>query len=270
MKLGISSYTYTWAIGVPGYRMHQPLTAMELLEKATELGVSVVQIADNLPLHTLSEAELLALERDAMTRGIQLEIGTRGIQHEYLMHYLQLAERFHSSILRVVIDTSDHHPSIQEVISLLRGCLHAFVESGVTLAIENHDRFSVNEFIHILEAIDSPFVGICLDTVNSFGALEGPQAVVEALAPWTVNLHVKDFNIRRADHMMGFTIEGTPAGMGRLDIPWLLEVLKSHGRQVNAILELWTPPELDLRATVQKEATWAKESIHYLRNYLPG
>ena len=112
-------------------------------------------------------------------------------------------------------------------------------------------------------------MGICLDTVNSFGALEGPEVVVEALAPYTVNLHVKDFIIRRANHMMGFAIEGTPAGQGRLDIPWLLERLRAAGRDPNAIIELWTPPEPDLAATIAKEDAWARESVAYMRSVLP-
>ena len=93
--------------------------------------------------------------------------------------------------------------------------------------------------------------------------------VVDALAPWAVNLHVKDFNIRRADHMMGFTIEGTPAGQGRLDLPWLLEKLLPFERDFNAILELWTPPEDDLPATIAKEDRWVQESINYLRKIIP-
>ena len=265
MKLGISSYTYTWAIGVPGYPVADPLTALGLLAKAKALGVSVVQIADNLPLDSLNEDGIAALVDGASAYGIQVEVGTRGIQAALLATYLIIAQRFDSPIVRVVIDTAEHHPGVPEVIALLNESLPAFGEAGTILAIENHDRFSVRDFTRILETIDSPYLGICLDTVNSFGALEGPEVVVDALGPWTVNLHIKDFNIRRADHMMGFTIEGTPAGQGRLDLPWLLEKLKPHGRDFNAILELWTSPDSDMSATIAKEDAWAKESVRYLR-----
>lgn len=270
MKLGISSFTYTWAIGVPGYAVADPLSALGLLEKAAVLGVSVVQIADNLPLDVLSEQEQTGLVQAAAARGIQVEVGTRGIQPAHLISYLNLAQKFNSPILRVVIDTADHHPDISEAISLLKESLPAFTDAGIILAIENHDRFSVKDFRFILETIDSLYLGICLDTVNSFGALEGPAVVVEALGPWTVNLHVKDFNIRRADHMMGFIMDGTPAGRGRLDLPWLLEQLKSFGRDFNAILELWTPLDGDIPATIAKEDRWAKDSINYLRDFIPS
>jgi sugar phosphate isomerase/epimerase len=148
--------------------------------------------------------------------------------------------------------------------------LQALQRTEVVLAIENHDRFRAQDLLRILERLDSPYAGVCLDTVNSFGALEGPEAVVEALGPWVVNLHIKDFAILRAGHRMGFTIEGRPAGQGRLDVPWLLHRVRGLGRDPNAILELWTPPEGTLAETVAKEAAWAEESVRYLRGLIPG
>ena len=68
---------------------------------------------------------------------------------------------------------------------------------------------------------------------------------------------------------MGFAIEGTPAGQGRLDVPWLLGELKAAtNRDFNAILELWPPPVADIENTVQKEAAWAVESVNYLRTLI--
>jgi len=117
--------------------------------------------------------------------------------------------------------------------------------------------------------VDSEYVGICLDTVNSLGALEGSEAVVEVLGRWAVTLHVKDIVVRRAVHSMGFTIEGRPAGQGQLDIPWLLRRLREMGRDPNAILELWTPPEETLAETMAKEAAWATAGVEYLRRFIP-
>jgi sugar phosphate isomerase/epimerase len=269
VKLGISSYTFTWAIGVPGYPVTDPLDVVGLFDKAATLGVSVVQIADNLPLDALDEGELIVLVEIAKAQDLEVEVGTRGIRPAHLEAYLKLAKRFDSPIVRVVIDTADHHPDRPDVIALLRESLPAFERAGIRLAIENHDRFSVRDFTHILESINSPYLGICLDTVNSFGALEGPRVVLEALGPWTINLHIKDFVIRRADHMMGFTIEGTPAGQGHLDIQWLLEMLAPYGLTYNAILELWTPPAVSIRVTIAKEDRWAKESVVNLRSLIP-
>jgi sugar phosphate isomerase/epimerase len=109
---------------------------------------------------------------------------------------------------------------------------------------------------------------VCLDTVNSFAALEPPEVVVRTLAPYTVNLHVKDFDVVRVGHQLGFSIEGKPAGKGRLDIPWTIEYLKSKGRDPNAILELWTPYAGTVELTIAREEEWAAESMRYLREII--
>ena len=143
-----------------------------------------------------------------------------------------------------------------------------FERAEITLAIENHDRFKVRTLVTMLQQIGSSRVGICLDTVNSFGAGEGPDVVVDVLGPYVVNLHVKDFSIHRHHHMLGFEVEGTPAGSGMLDIPWLLGKLREFGRDCNAILETWPPPEPDVAQTIQKEDAWVQQSIRYLRTLI--
>jgi L-ribulose-5-phosphate 3-epimerase UlaE len=80
-----------------------------------------------------------------------------------------------------------------------------------------------------------------------------------------VNLHVKDFSIRRSEHKMGFIVEGAPAGKGKLDIPGLLARLKALGRCGSAVLELWTPFGPTMEDTLQRESLWAAESMDYLK-----
>jgi 3-oxoisoapionate decarboxylase len=274
MKLGISSYTYTWAVGVPGQAPERPMRPADLLERAAGLGVRVLQIADNLPLHSLGTGELQSLDAQATALGIALELGTRGISVEHLAMYASLAAGLQASILRVVLDTPEHRPEEGEIITALRRLEPQLASMGVHLAIENHDRLPVRALARIVAAVGSPFVGICLDIANSFGALEGPEVVVQTLGPLALNLHVKGFSVRRANQQMGFVIEGCPLSRGQLSIPWLLAALRSQaGPQggplsYNAILEQWTPAEPTLAATIAKERVWAEESIALLRRLI--
>ncbi len=272
MRLGLGSYAYAWAVGIPGYAPPvAPMTALRLVERAAELGLTLVQIADNLPLDRLSEAERGTLRARAKALGVAVEVGTRGIAPEHLRRYLAIAREFGSPILRIVVDTGDQHPAVEEIIATLRAVLPEFEEVGVTLAIENHDRFSVETLRAIIEQAGSRAIGICLDTVNSFGSGEGPGVVVPVLGPYVVNLHVKDYSIHRHRHNLGFEIEGTPAGAGALAIPALLESLarlNTTGRDFNAILELWPPPELTTEATIAKEDAWVVQSVAYLRQFI--
>ncbi|MEP7365660.1 MAG: sugar phosphate isomerase/epimerase family protein [Acidobacteriota bacterium] len=270
MKLGLGSFAYFWSGGVPGWpQPAAPMTPLGLVERAAAMGLDLVQIADNMPVENLSSEALAALHERAAELGVTIELGTRGIAGDRIARHLELCRFFGARLLRIVVDSSDHHPSPSEVVATVASHVAALDQAGVVLAIENHDRFPAATLASIVRQIDSPQVGVCLDTVNSFGSLEGPRAVLDALAPLVVNLHLKDFTIRRAAHMMGFAIDGAPAGEGQLDIPWLLDRLREAGRDVNAILELWPPPEARIEETMAKEDEWAARSIRNLRAFIP-
>lgn len=269
-RLGLGSYGIAWAIGVPGYELPAiPVDGDAMLSLAHELGLNLVQIADNLPLHCLSAVDRAMLKARANSLDIDIEVGTRGIQPDHLDLYLGIAAEFNSPILRVVVDTATHHPTPEEVVMLLRPFLPRLEHEGITLAIENHDRFKARTLADIIIALDHPRVGICLDTVNSFGALEGPEVVVNVLGPHVVNLHIKEFTVERMPHNMGFVVTGAPAGQGMLDIPWLIHQLQGFERSFNAIIETWLSPLDPMAQTVTKERAYVRESVAYLRTLIP-
>lgn len=266
-RLGLGSYGVAWSIGVPGFPPPSaPLDAHGLLALAASLGLGVVQIADNIPLHTFNDAALARLRHDAEARGVTIEVGIRGSQPDHLARCIDLAAYFASPILRVVVDSANDHPTPDEVVWRVRAVLPKLEACGVVLAVENHDRFRAQTLADIMTALDSAHVGICLDTVNSFGVLEGPAVVLDALARFVVNLHIKEFIIRRAAHNMGFTISGAPAGEGMLDVPWLLDRL--HRRSFNAIIETWLDPLESPDMTAAREQEWVRASVTYLRTLI--
>ena len=263
MKLGLSSYTFPWAIGVPGHEPARPMDEHGLLDKCLEHGVKLLQIGDNLPLHTFDEARLDRLAGRASREGVRIEVGARGLTLEHVARYAALARRLDAMLVRFVIDGPDYHPTPETVIGVLRAAEPLL--DGLTLGIENHDRFPAAALRAIIDAHFSDRFGVCLDTANSLGAGEGIAGVAATLAPVTVNLHVKDFAIERVPHLMGFTITGRPAGAGLLDLPTLLRRIEPCGRCATAVLELWTPPDPDSERTVAKEEAWAAQSLEYLK-----
>jgi sugar phosphate isomerase/epimerase len=264
MILGISSYTYTWAAGVDGAKPENPLSAYDLIDKAVNEGLNLVQIADNLPLEVLGRKEIQGIAEYAAGKGVIIEMGGKGLNPEHTVRCLETAELVNSPILRMVIDNPGFKPEPKSVISIIRELLPEFISRNIKLAIENHDRLKAKEFEQIVQGAGSEFVGICLDTVNSLGAGEGFELVSDILIPYTINLHIKDFSISRISHKMGFCVEGKPAGKGILQIPKLLRKVSSTGRCLSAVLELWTPPSGSIEETIRKEDLWAKESIRYL------
>lgn len=268
MRLGISSYTYTWAAGVSGSMPENPLSAIRLIDKAVSYGLSLVQIADNMPLENLLPDGLTQLRSYASERNVAIEMGGRGLIPDHAMKCLKTAELLGSPILRMVIDSQGFEPDLQTIISIIRDLVPELKSRNIRLALENHDRLKAREFEYIIQSAGSEMAGICLDSVNSMGAGEGFETVSEILIPYTINLHIKDFRISRASHKMGLVIEGTPAGKGMLNIPELVAKIREKGRCESAILELWTPPEKTIAETIKKEEVWASESIDYLKQIM--
>lgn len=266
MRLGLSTYSFPWSIGMGDFKPTTPLNAVDLLHNAAEHQLGVVQFGDNYPLHTLSDIELLTIKRLAAELNIELQVGTKKLEIKHILQYIDIAVFLHSTFIRLVIDDEQFHPNEDEVIERLRQLLPRLKDAGIRLAIENHDRFPSRSLRHIIEATDPGSIGICLDTANSLGAGEGLGEVVDVLAPYTLNLHIKDFRIARVEHKMGFHVSGCPAGAGLVNIPELIRKVEPYCD--SAVLELWSDPGSTIEETVAAEQAAVLESIQYLKTIL--
>ena len=267
MKLGIGSYTYMWSIGFEGARPDRPMRAIDLIAKAQELDVRVVQFGPNLALYELDRSELEDVLCAARASGIEVEAGTRGIETDRLERLIEFTANCGASLLRTVPEVDGRAPGLDELAGLLHAIEPRARQARVRLAVENSVIPSAT-LDAALRQIESEWLGITLDTVNSLAIPEGTEEVVRYLARWTKCLHVKDFVVRREWHMMGFRVEGRPAGRGQLNLPRLLNGLDRDGADCNAILELWPPEQATCAATIALEQQWAIESIQYLRTLI--
>lgn len=267
MRLGIASWAVPWSIGVPGYPSPpEPLTPAGLVELAARQGVTVLQIADNMPLHGFSRRELSALRALAESHGITLQTGTRTLIPEQLLRYLDISRQLGATVVRTVSHAVANMPSIAEMRKAIEPILPDFERAGVALALENNEAHRAADFAWIVQQFSSPALGICLDTANSLGGLETTGYVVETLAPFTIVLHAKDFDIKRIDTRMGFQVVGTPAGSGRVHFDFVLDTLAKHRRDPSVILEHWPPYTGTIEETVAREREWLEKSIHFLRS----
>ncbi len=263
MVLGLSSFAYGWAVGTEPDSPR--LNAMDLIERTCGYGLKCLQVGDNVPLHTSTAGPLMELKAFALKNNIRLEVGARKLTEDHLQRYLEITRSLEAPLLRFVVDDHRYAPPAEAIISILKNILPELKKSGITLGIENHDRFKAKELALMIEGVSDENVGICLDCVNSIGAGEGLEWVADVLAPYTVNLHIKDFNIQRISNNMGFTVTGAQAGTGMLNLPWLMEKLNQYGRCRSAVLEQWVPPEISLDKTIEKEKNWIEQGIAYLK-----
>jgi sugar phosphate isomerase/epimerase len=256
-----------WSIGFEGARPERAMTAFGLLEQALRLGVRVVQVGPNLPLDRLSERELDSFCAQARDSGLELELGTRGLECEHLARQVHLAKRIGATLLRTIPEIGGRTPPVSEIPRHLNAILPALEGNGVRLALEN-GKIPARDLKGILDETGSSLVGVVLDTVNSLAVPEGWKYVAEVLAPYTMCLHLKEFVIKRVWHMMGFICEGRPTGQGQLDIPWLLETCGHSAHEYNVIIELWPPEQKTLQETIELEQAWAIESVRFMRQYI--
>jgi 3-oxoisoapionate decarboxylase len=238
-RFGVGSYTWPWAA------REKTLTPQVIAEHALAAGLSTIQLCDNIPLTDLQLSDF--------PQGLTIELGTRGLAS--VPETLELAARLNSPLLRLVIDTHEHESDPCEIIQTVSGFLPQLIAQSCTLAIENHDRLSAKTLAEIVEAIGSDFVGICLDTANSIGAGEGLETVLRHLAKHTVCLHLKDIQMRRVSHLMGFDVFGCEPGTGVIDFAATLAQMTNRCQSV--ILEQW-PPEKSV------EEAWAATGIGLL------
>jgi sugar phosphate isomerase/epimerase len=255
-RIGLGSYACAWSIGMADSLPGQPMDVSAFLHLAAEHGLDLVQIDDNLPLDAVPG------------NGISVEVGTRGSAPEHLVRYLDLASFFGSPFLRLHTDCGEDRPSVEECVRRFREVLPEFRRRGIVLAVENHDRFRARDLLRLHDEAGGQGLGFCLDTVNSLGCLEDTGRVTEALAPWVVNIHVKDVTVLRDATGMGFLVKGAPVGAGMVDIAGLIERIRTEGKPFTATLELWTPRQASIEDTVALEREWIRLSLEHLRRIL--
>lgn len=260
--MGISTYAYVWR-----RQKDAParMTVSDVLEDAERLGVALVQLCDLIELEDPDAAWLSDIRDEACGRGLVLETGTKGVEVDHLARHLDVAVSLGSSFVRSMLSSQRGTPGLDEATASLRGVIPSYEAAGVVLGLETYEQFSTAELVRIVEMVGSSHLGITLDPGNSIARLEHPSDVAIQAAPHVVNLHVKDFAFTRKEGMIGFTFAGAPLGTGLLDYDALADVLDSHGRKVNHVIEHWLTRQETLAATCVEERRWVDDSVEWLR-----
>lgn len=136
------------------------------------------------------------------------------------------------------------------------------LDHGVVLCVENHFAtmtVSAAETVRLMEAVDSPGVGILYDQANlAFTYCEGYEDAIEMQAPWIRHVHVKDLefidpNRRLTAAAVSHIDKSTRIHMSRmigdgvLDWPAILAGLRGVGYDGTYSLEYeyrWNPEDL--------------------------
>lgn len=263
--LGIGTYALFWEWSEAS---GDPIDLPGMLNRAAELDCGVFQICDYPPLETMPRGHLDELAAQAAELGLVLELGTRGTDTRRLGGYLDIAETLGVRLLRSLVPAGAGEPGLEESLACVRGLLPRLHEDGVSIAFETYEQLPSTRLVRFVADVNDPQVGICLDPANCVAGLELPGEVIDRCAPWTLNLHVKDFAFSRRDGWVGFTYAGAAMGEGLLDLRAELAAVRPLERGISMIVEHWLPWQGDPRTTIAMERQWTRQSLERVRELI--
>ncbi len=281
MKLAIDSYCYHRYFGEsypglqrdPGKRM----TVWDFLKRARKHGVDGVSIeACFLPQ---LDDDFLARLRDTLDEyGFDrvwawghpdgLRSGTDRAEAKDLVKHLGLAKRIGASVMRIVGGSRRTRPDSwavhkRQLVKMLKGLVGPARDHGVVMAMENHIDLLADEMADIMTTIDSPWLGVCLDTANNLRLFEDPVAVARTLAPFARATHVKDLGVRRGNPREFSFWPSVPLGEGLVDLPEVIRLLRQA--KYKGLLAF----EIDyLHPDYGEEEPAVAKSLKYLRSLI--
>lgn len=245
MKLGLDTYSYRCATGLWDYtpRANPPMGLDHLLQKAAELDLDGLQLADARHLDSLEYGYISELKQKAQALGLYLELGTSGTNPDHLQNMIRAAHVVASPVVRTFLGkprpttASGLEHLLETTAEELKQVLPVCERYGIGLAIENHQDLTTRELLHLLELVESRWVGICFDTGNPLALLEDPLEAAQAFGALVKTVHLKDYEIvARPD---GFSLLCCPLGEGVVDLPAIIAHLHQAAPEASLNIETY-------------------------------
>ncbi len=284
MKIGIDSYCYHRFFGDwypdlqtdPGRRM----TVWDFLDRAHALGAEGVSL-ECCYLPEPTDAFLASLRERLEALGIEpvwawghpngLGSGTLPEAAEDLVRHLDAARRVGARVMRICGGGRRTRPATwaehkAKLVPLLRRLCGPAERTGVVMAIENHIDLLAEEMAELIDAVGSPWLGVCLDTDNNLRMSEDPMAVARRLAPFARATHVKSLAAHQGDPKTFGFWPSVPLGEGLIDVAEVVRLLRQADYRGLLAVEI---DYLDPRYGGDEDAAVAA-SVTYLRTLLAG
>ena len=245
LRLGLAAYSFrdyfSFSRGKPQTpRKDGPAMKMvDFLDYCTQHGVEAAELTSYFFDTNADSDYFRKLKREAFLRGVTISgtaIGNnftvgRGERLDqeiesaktWIRHARELGAghiRFFAGTGREV-EKEPHR--IEEAIEALQECSKVAAEHGIILGVENHGNLTADQMLTIMKKVDSPWVGMNLDTGNFFS--DNAYADLVTCAPYAVNVQVKLF-MKKPDRTKYAA-----------DLPRIGGILKDSGYQGFVVLE---------------------------------
>jgi sugar phosphate isomerase/epimerase len=260
MPFLLTAYGLPYTMGyIPikdGLANPSPWTAVELMDRAAELGLAGIEIPLTASVPSF-EGRIVELAGPAEDLGETLrERGTQvvadyGIVVDYdaahFIDYLHTAKRLGAKVVRATLSNilcGDRRTCpggwparLEAVAARLREVLPVAEELGLAIAMENHQDATTEDLLRLADMVgNSPAYGITLDTGNPLAMAEDPVEAARRMANLIRHVHLKDYKIHFAPE--GYRLVRCAAGDGVIDFAAILAIVRANGHNVVPGIEI--------------------------------
>ena len=192
---------------------------------------------------------------------------------------IAIAETIGSDIGKVSMDIKRPHPvcgsafhpevipQLERIARQAEAAAPVAQNAGVRICLENHTEAFSDEVLWIINRVNHPYVGVCVDTNNSLMVGEDPLTAIRKLAPVSFTNHFSDHRIEFDQY--GCRITGVATGTGDVPMRQAYEVIKANPHMKRLNLEIEFDPGSDgPDAARSREYQAVVESIRFAREEL--
>ena len=278
MKVGIDSYCYHRFFGEVYGPLGEPsrrMTYADFLQRAAELKVDGVSL-ETCFFESFDDAYLKGLKAiiDAGKMEPVVAWGhpkgfEGGKKPEAMAEIRQMFRVCHilgAKVMRVVGSSLDyrndpHEPQLRALTGIFKEAAQAAEGEGVKLAMENHFDFTTDEFIDLVDRVDSSHFGVCFDTGNSLRIGDDPVESARMLGQHIFATHTKDVKpVYGVSPKEWYFFACVPVGQGVINMPALVDALLATGYDGLFAIELdYAHPD------VKDEDVAVEQSVKYLQ-----
>ncbi|MES0361381.1 MAG: sugar phosphate isomerase/epimerase family protein [Anaerolineales bacterium] len=243
MKVGIDSYCFHRFFGEVYPHQTAPeknMTMEDFLDYAKELDVDGVSL-ESCFFPSFEKAWFKDLKTLLDDYGFDrvyawghpdgLEAGKNRGEYDNMVDQIKNAKLIGADVMRVVASSlmfrfEPHGPQIDILVDWFKDAVKVAEEYDVKLAVENHLDYTSDECLEFLERVDSPYLGLNLDTGNFLRLLDDPVEGTRKLADKVLATHIKDLKpVKGLNATEWYFFSSTPVGDGLVDNQKIAQLL---------------------------------------------
>lgn len=284
LKVGIDNYSYHRFFGEVYPQQVAPdkdMTTDDFLKRAKELGVDGVSL-ESCFIQSFDEGYLKELKGKLDNYGFDrvwawghpdgLEGGKNEPMLDDMIEHISYAKIIGAPVMRTVGSSllfrfEPHGPQLEKLAEMFKKAVKVAEDLDIKLAVENHLDYGYDEYVALLEEVDSEYLGLTFDTGNFMRLLDEPVKGMEKLGKYVYATHIKDLKITpgaAADEWFFFS--SVAVGDGYVNVPELAKMLQDLDYPGLLAVELdFAHPDVGTN-----EDAAVEKSVKYLQNLVTG